>query len=899
MDPNGAKLHLLLTREDWLTVGTPAPAVSLDRNDRPELEWLEARAGLSPARRGTLFRGARAGAPLTPGLRRGADRGDDGTWYVVSADGSSVEAWLRDGTIRTVWPLPTGQGDAGLFTPKTPARPAPPAALSGLAVTDDHYLVVGSREPPALLVLDLYGGGEPVRVDFPDDFEPVDLEAVAGGGLVLLDRARGRPRHWCLDRSFTVASPGALPAPATPFDPGDPGDPGGHPPMVTAPPVDERGSHPIDVADPTAIVALPDGTVLVLDREPGAPASTVHRFRGSDPVGEPTSLEGVLAGFLGDPDADADVVGHDLAFVPGPEGGGTVVVSDAGGDQSFAFTLTETGLEIEPTYYPMRLHAGRGLVAAGGQVHFDTADRWHRLVPHGHQRYTEGGSYTSTPLDSAEPGCVWHRLLLDGCIPAGAAVRVETRCADAAEDLSRVPWRAEPAPYRRAWGSELPDFRPAGSEGAAEGTFETLLQSARGRFLQLRLTLRRHDAAPPVVRALRLTYPRFSYREEYLPAVYGEQARSADLLDRYLANPEGLLTALEARIADVQTLLDHRTTPEDYLDWLAGWVGAALHADWEPHRKRVFLERANDLFRTRGTIRGLVAAVRLAVDADPGCAFDEVTGPFGVRVVEEYGVRQLGNAPLGDPTRPADVVLVDPGGRWSPDQGVRVLQARFSAHVLARRPGAGGPDLVLAPTTPATEPARADWTTFVAAELGVVEPSLSEPDLPVVRRYLAQTYGSFADYAAAYGSSARGTSFDEVGLPTTMPVTGPPLHDWTALVTRVLPIARRAHRFTVLVPVPLEATEEEQRDLVAAARDVVARERPAHTGFEVRPFWAALRVGSARVGLETQVGRGSRFVPLGVGTGELGRAYLSAPDRDVRRRVVGSTTPSNRRGSRP
>ena len=40
--------------------------------------------------------------------------------------------------------------------------------------------------------------------------------------------------------------------------------------------------------------------------------------------------------------------------------------------------------------------------------------------------------------------------------------------------------------------------------------------------------------------------------------------------------------------------------------------------------------------------------------------------------------------------------------------------------------------------------------------------------------------------------------------------------------------------------------------------------------FELKQYWAFFRVGEARLGLDTQLGSGSRFVPV-----ELGRTYLA------------------------
>src|SRR5262249_58396847 len=124
------------------------------------------------------------------------------------------------------------------------------------------------------------------------------------------------------------------------------------------------------------------------------------------------------------------------------------------------------------------------------------------------------------------------------------------------------------------------------------GTWELLLQRAKGRYLQLKLVLRGNGRSSPRLRALRAYYPRFSYSARYLPAVYREDAESASFLERYLANPEGLLTALEDRVAAAQVLFDVRSAPGELLDWLAGWFGAALDPAWDEAKRRLFLRPA-------------------------------------------------------------------------------------------------------------------------------------------------------------------------------------------------------------------------------------------------------------------------------------------------------------------
>ena len=75
----------------------------------------------------------------------------------------------------------------------------------------------------------------------------------------------------------------------------------------------------------------------------------------------------------------------------------------------------------------------------------------------------------------------------------------------------------------------------------------------------------------------------------------------------------------------------------------------------------------------------------------------------------------------------------------------------------------------------------------------------------------------------------------------------------------VLPAARNAHRFTVLLAVPgatLDLALAEGRK--AIVRRIVELQKPAHTTFDVKFFWSAFRIGEARLGEGTLVGLGSR-----------------------------------------
>jgi hypothetical protein len=94
---------------------------------------------------------------------------------------------------------------------------------------------------------------------------------------------------------------------------------------------------------------------------------------------------------------------------------------------------------------------------------------------------------------------------------------------------------------------------------------------------------------------------------------------------------------------------------------------------------------------------------------------------------------------------------------------------------------------------------------------------------------------------------------------------------------------RAAHRFTVLLPVPLSLAfnPEEHQHRLELSRRIVELEKPAHTVFDVKFYWAMFRVGEARLALDTLIAEGSRAPQLlpemVLGQGFVGESYLAPP----------------------
>ncbi|MEW1871243.1 phage tail protein [Streptomyces caelestis] len=105
-----------------------------------------------------------------------------------------------------------------------------------------------------------------------------------------------------------------------------------------------------------------------------------------------------------------------------------------------------------------------------------------------------------------------------------------------------------------------------------------------------------------------------------LPALYADD----DFAQRFTAGLDTVLAPVFSTLDNLPAYLDPRVTPVDFLAWLASWVGAAHDPRWPVEVRREAVVRAVYLHRWRGTRRGLVEALRLALGAHA-----EVTGDGG------------------------------------------------------------------------------------------------------------------------------------------------------------------------------------------------------------------------------------------------------------------------------
>lgn len=991
-DANGTRFELLLGQSDWGRCTFFDP----DGMQRTLAEaWTDAATRsrlplafdadtqtLSLARRVSRFRAAQSDTPPDPAQRLGATTDAFDSVYWIASTGERVDV-LSSGSRKVALyalanPPPDAAGGAhGDFAPLADPPGPPPRRLRGLAATTEHYLVAGvlpgASGRGGLRVFDLVGGGPPLELVWPAAWPFVvhDLAPRPGGGVAVLDRENRRV--WMLDRRlgmqavFTVEADDA--SRPDDFEPAN----GPAPPVPSPEPAPHRSWFDLVVdpdgsgRDPVAIEVLPDGAVLVMDAA-GPDGFALLSLYAAGALAARASTRAVLDIIDADERAGFVLRGHDCALMPRPpEQPPRLVIASHEGNQCFAFDLLigRASLALDPieSFLPMRRFTGKGLVRRAADAAtlriaedtgllYDGMATWLPLVAQTRPRY-EPHAELETPLfDSGEPACAWHRLVIDGCVPPGCELRVATRAADSESVLADSAYLGEPRPMLRPDGAELPwllDGPGVQTDPArGRGCWELLFQRARGRYLQIRLTLVGDELATPRLLALRAWSTRFSYSRRYLPAVYQEDESSADFLERFLANFEGVLTQIEDRIAAASALFDVRCAPRETLDWLAGWLGVVLDPAASEARKRLLIRFAVPLFEYRGTTQGVRLATELALSPcvkpqDFALPARSQHQPYGIRIVERYLTRRLPDALLGETVIDAPR-LMRAGNRWSPAEGAESLHRRYREAL--QRAGIAATDTAqFRPVQPVGDAEAGVWRAFCAAELGAVpqladalvrrwreflatltdqergnlDADFSGPDLPrswpsdatqqaIWRRFvqsalpaelrrwlarwqafLARRYQRVEAFAAAWG--VTWPAFELTPAPDLVPAGVSALADWALFETRLEAMAHAAHRFSVLLPSsgPLaDAAQLAQR--VDWAQRVVRLEKPAHTVFDVRPYWAMFRIGQARLGLDSLLGQGSRAPELApqiiVGHGHVGAGRVALQPHAPRARLL-------------
>ncbi|HKE25416.1 MAG TPA: phage tail protein [Bryobacteraceae bacterium] len=552
--------------------------------------------------------------------------------------------WLLDSVAG--WQIATSADGSPLFTGLTYTQPDGDITLDplpGSAVFLDSTLAGGIRCPVAL------AGDKQGRVFVLDRSNcrvtVLDLTASRAHLITAFGGCGSKLRHFQSPQSLTVLPSGAIAI-------ADTGN--GRVQLFSASPYAllQVWSGAGKRTKPWALASDHCGIVYILDRV----SRSILRVRADgewlDPIGAGTLTDpielavgadqtvavvdgrGVSAGIVIFPNDGSKPVRLTLVSAPLSlafdasgnlfAGTGNSVVSKLEPDatQPVGWSLAGDGVsDVDGSIAKVAWIAGHGIYAILKSAAAASTPRLFSMNPQGAYRLL--GQFVTGPLDSNIETCSWHRVQVRGTVPAGTSLLIESSTS---EQLT----------------NDNPNFDTCVLAGADNP--DCLVQSAPGRYLQLRFTLRSSGAASPEIHALKVFFPRQSYLQ-YLPAVFQDDDESRLFLDRFLSIFQTAFDNFDQYIDTLWQLFDPFLVPDQYFQWLAAWVALPLDPDLTPATKRQLLKSAFETYRIRGTVAGLQQVIQA------------YTGVENIRILEHFRLRNWTSFP-------AETAL--PGARlWS------------------------------------------------------------------------------------------------------------------------------------------------------------------------------------------------------------------------------------------
>lgn len=207
--------------------------------------------------------------------------------------------------------------------------------------------------------------------------------------------------------------------------------------------------------------------------------------------------------------------------------------------------------------------------------------------------YVLEGLFYSKALDSQTYKCQWHKILLDADIPLGTSIKVETYTSKTMKDFLEVKDLPQ-----TLWQTKQVNAR------------NFLIQSPPGRYLWLKITFKGNGKETPLIKRIKIIYPRVSHLQ-YLPKIYQEDLTSKWFLERFLSIFEHFFAGFQDEIADIARYFDPASTEKEFIPWLATWLALTLDEKWPEEKRRELIKRAYQLFKMRGTLRGLQEVIKV------------------------------------------------------------------------------------------------------------------------------------------------------------------------------------------------------------------------------------------------------------------------------------------------
>lgn len=246
------------------------------------------------------------------------------------------------------------------------------------------------------------------------------------------------------------------------------------------------------------------------------------------------------------------------------------------------------------------------------------------------------GHYISKPINSQDKKTRWHRFLLEGKFEQGTQVEFSYFISDNINDFN-IEHLEE-----TDWHKGLPGSPSIQGIQCRDALF---LEDIQGQYLWFKITLTGNETLSPVINSIRVFFPRLSYID-HLPAIYQEDAASKEFLERYLSIFESIFYEIDFKVERLSRLFDACGASPEFLSWLGSWLAISDEENFSDKMKRLYIQRAIQLYKKRGTREGMEESIALFLytKKHPDKSFSEIMANFNEEkpvIVENFSVKRI------------------------------------------------------------------------------------------------------------------------------------------------------------------------------------------------------------------------------------------------------------------
>jgi phage tail-like protein len=303
------------------------------------------------------------------------------------------------------------------------------------------------------------------------------------------------------------------------------------------------------------------------------------------------------------------------------------------------------------------------------------------------QLYEKSGFVLTKAIDSRLYNCSWHRMEIEiADLPPGTKIEVATFSY---KEEGVAPVIGDDPRFVSAHTIIAPTQPPpAAGIDKKTTTEEFLIQSAPGQFLTIVVRLKGDGFATPVIRRLRVHFPRESYLE-YLPPLFSADEPTRVFLERFLSIFQTEWDQFDRQIEESEKFFDPDSVPEGpAMDYLASILGVPLEGTWTGAQNRKLLQAVPKIYPHRGTVAALRDYIRVYLANFSGLTYEEISATPFPAIVEGYQERQFlmlsqaGGGALGPAGKPL----------WSPSVVKRLQLGVFAREGEVELVSTGDPE---------------------------------------------------------------------------------------------------------------------------------------------------------------------------------------------------------------